>query len=146
MTTIKDYIKKCEYVKANLLGEQERIILKNENKIVNLNVSQFEDGIGSNDLFLINSNRIYSGYYRQGEKQGQLYDFFETGDFLNGLNIQMQQDLTKFDIFSTGTGSGDKKDFFDGYKNLFGLTDENKRVLNQDIIYPEIMTFIKKYL
>jgi len=146
MTTIKDYIKKAQFVRDNLLDEQERIILKNENEIVNLNVNQFEDGIGSDGLFLINKNRRFSGYYRSGDKQGQLYDFYQSGAFLSGLQLDMQPSLTKFDIFSTGTGSGDKKLFFDGYNNLFGLNKNNNDVLNWDIIYPEIMVYIKKYL
>jgi hypothetical protein len=146
MTTIKDYIKNAKFVRDNLLDEQERIILKNENKIINLNTEQFEGGIGSNDQFLINKNKRFSGYYRLGEKQGQLYDFYQTGEFLNGMQLEMLPNLTQFSLFSTGTGSGDKKNFFDGYSNLFGLTEQNSDVVNWDIIYPEIMDFIKKYL
>jgi hypothetical protein len=39
--------------------------------------------------------------------------------------------------------SDSKKDI---YKNLIGLTKENQEVLNYEIIYPELMKFIKTYL
>jgi len=47
MTTINDYIKKCELVAREMLNEQERIVLANEDKIISLNVDTFQDGYGS---------------------------------------------------------------------------------------------------
>ncbi len=146
MTTIKDYIKKAKFVRDSLLDEQERIIMKHENEIIRLNTGQFEEGIGSDNKFLFNQNKIFSGYYREGEKQGQLYDFYQTGSFLSGMELDIFPSLVQFKLFSTGTGSGDKKDFFDGYTNLFGLTTENENIVNWDIIYPEMMQYIKRYL
>jgi len=49
MSTIQDKIKACDYVIANMLSEQARIIRRNEDKIINLNKNQFTDGYGSND-------------------------------------------------------------------------------------------------
>jgi len=54
--------------------------------------------------------------------------------------------LTKLNIFSTGEGSGLKKSFFSGYSNLYGLDTEDTNKLNYEIIYPELMAFIKTYL
>jgi len=62
------------------------------------------------------------------------------------MQIDLQPSLTKLDIFSTGTGSGDKALFFAGYKNLFGLNQNNTEIVNYQIILPELMNFIKKYL
>ena len=149
MTTIRDYIKKAEYVKANLLVEQERIILNHENDIVRLNTSQFEQGEGSDDADLFNTDKRYLGFYKfntPGKTAGQLYNFYETGAFLSGLQLNIFPNLIQFSIFSTGTGSGDKKAFFDGYTNLFGLNKNNSNIVNWELIYPDLMNYIKKYL
>jgi len=147
-TTINDYIKKCQFVAAEMLNEQERIVLANEDKIISLNVDAFQDGVGSDGKDLFNSNEKYTGIYKNvpGQTKSGLYNFFETGAFLSNMQIDLQPSLTKFDIFSTGTGSGDKALFFSGYNNLFGLTNENEKIVNYEIIYPSLMQFIKKYL
>ena len=151
-TTINDYIKKCELVARQILDEQERIVLANENRIVSLNVDAFQDGLGSDDRILQNTNKVFKGVYSLSTQlldpkkvAGTPYNFFETGAFLSNLQINLQPNLTKFDIFSTGTGSGEKALFFSGYKNLFGLNKNNSDIVNYDIVYPELMKFIKKY-
>lgn len=151
--TIRDYIKNCDNVLANVLNEQEKIVYRNENKIIQLNTSQFENGIGSDDKPLKNSNQLFKGIYTLSTQltnpkkiAGSLYDFNDTGAFLSGMQIDLDSSLTKVNIFSTGTGASDKKIFFDGYRNLFGLNTTNSQKLNYDIIYPELMQFIKKYL
>lgn len=153
MTTIKDYINACKYVTANLLDEQERIVLANEADIIRLNTQSFESGQGSDGKPLKNNNPLFDGVYslstqliNPNKRAGDLYDFFNTGSFLSGLQIEIQPNLTKFDIFSTGTGSGDKSIFFAGYTNLFGLDKNNQDIVNYKIIYPQLMQFIKKYL
>ena len=61
--TISDYIKKCELVNRQILDEQERIVLANENRIVSLNVDAFQDGLGSDDKVLQNTNKVFPGYF-----------------------------------------------------------------------------------
>lgn len=158
-TTINDYIKKCELVARQILDEQEKIVLANENRIISLNVDAFQDGLGSDGNVLKNSNPHYSGRYTLAtqliaqekkplmpKRAGELYNFVWDGTFISNTQIDLQPNLTKFDIFSTGTGSGDKALFFSGYKNLFGLNKDNAYIVNYDIVYPELMKFIKKYL
>jgi len=152
-TTINDYIKKCELVAREMLNEQERIVLANEDKIISLNVDAFQDGIGSDGNVLNNSNSRFKGVYSLSTQlldplkiAGTPYNFFQTGAFLSNMQIDLQPNLTKFDIFSTGTGSGDKSLFFKGYNNLFGLNKNNSDIVNYSIIYPELMKFVKKYL
>ena len=146
--TISDYIAKCKFVNSQLLDEQEKIVLKNENRIISLNVDVFQDGLGSDGKDLQNSNEKYTGIYKNvpGQKKSGLYDFFETGAFLSNMQINLQPNLTKFDIFSTGTGSGEKALFFSGYNNLFGLNKNNSDIVNYSIILPELQKFVKKYL
>lgn len=153
MTTIRDYIKKCEFVASKILDEQERIILANESQIISLNVDALQSGQGSDGKVLKNSNPIFKGVYtlatqlaNERKIAGTPYDFLETGDFIGNLQIDIQPSLTKFDIFSTGTGSGDKSIFFAGYTNLYGLDKQDTDFVNYEIIYPELMKFIKRYL
>ena len=152
-TTISDYIKKCQFVAREILDEQERIVLSNENRILSLNVDAFQDGLGSDDRILQNTNKVFKGVYSLSTQltdpkkiAGTPYNFMETGAFLSNMQIDLQPNLVKFDIFSTGTGSGEKALFFSGYKNLFGLNKNNSDIVNYDIVYPELMKFIKKYL
>ena len=136
-----------------MLNEQERIILKNETRIIALNVNAFQNGQGSDNKPLNNTNPIFDGVYSLAtalldsrKVAGEEYDFFNTGSFLQNMQIDLQPSLTKFDIFSTGTGANDKGLFFSGYTNLFGLNVNNTEIVNFDIIYPELMLFIKKHL
>ena len=153
MVTVKDYIRKCEFVINNILDEQERIVFANENKIISLNVNAFQDGKGSDDKQLNNTNPLFDGVYslstqliNPSKRAGDLYTFQDTNDFISNLQIEINPNLSKFDIFSTGTGSGDKSIFFSSYTNLFGLDKTNQDIVNYDIILPELMIFIKKYL
>ena len=153
MITIRDYIDKCDFVINTLLDEQEKVIYKNENEIIRLNTGQFEIGNGNDDKPLKHNSPTFKGAYslstqRANPKKvaGSLYDFYNTGSFLSGLQIEVDGSLTRFSIFSTGTGAGDKKLFFDNYRNLFGLNTENTRKLNYEILQPELMNYIKRYL
>lgn len=153
MVTIREYIDKCNFVINTLLDEQEKVIYKNENEIIRLNTSQFESGNGNDDNSLKHNSPIFKGAYSLSTQlanpkkvAGSLYDFYDTGSFLSGLQIEVDGSLTRFSIFSTGTGAGDKKLFFDNYRNLFGLNTENTRKLNLEILQPELMNYIKRYL
>lgn len=146
MTTIKDYINNLNKVKAGIYTEQERIVLKNQKKITNLNKKQFTDGYGENGLDLVNVLSGFSGYYASGYKKSGLYDFYETGAFIRGLRVVMSADKNSFTITSSGQGSGKKSLFFTSYTNLYGLDDKNANFVNYSIIAPELMIYLKKYL
>lgn len=153
MVTIRDYIDKCDFVINTLLDEQEKVIYKNENEIIQLNTNQFDNGQGSDDKPLKHNSDLFKGVYSLSTQlanpkkvAGSLYNFYDSGDFLSGLQIEIDGSLTRFSIFSTGTGSGDKKLFFDNYRNLFGLNAENTLKLNYEILQPELMNYIKRYL
>jgi hypothetical protein len=151
--TIKDYLNKAKFVRDNILDEQERIVLRNENNISRLNINQVENSKGNDGKELKNSNSKFKGRYTMATQMmnpkkvaGELYDFIETGDFIKSFEVDIANDLTKINIFNTGTGSGGKSSFFKGYTNLFGLDKANQNKLNNEIILPELKTFIKKYL
>lgn len=151
--TISEYLKNAKFVQQNLLDESEKIVLKNEDKIIDLNVDQIQSGEGSDGKDLNNTNSKFKGYYTLATQMinpektaGSLYTFFDTGNFLGNFNTQISNDLTKVDIFSTGTGAGEKSEFFRGYTNLFGLNPKNERDFNYNILLPELQKYIKKYL
>lgn len=151
--TISEYLKNAKFVQQNLLDESEKIVLKNEDKIIDLNVDQIQSGEGSEGKDLNNTNSKFKGYYTLATQMinpektaGSLYTFFDTGNFLGNFNTQISNDLTKVDIFSTGTGAGEKSEFFRGYTNLFGLNPKNERDFNYNILLPELQKYIKKYL
>jgi len=153
MVTINDYLQKVRFVRDNILNETENSVARNENKIVNLNVNQIENSIGTDGLMLKNKSSVFSGVYSLTTQMinpikiaGNPYTFFGTGDFMGSFQIDMSSDLTKVVITNTGTGSGDKKSFFDGYTKLLGLTKENAFRLNYEIIKPDLDNFIKKHL
>jgi hypothetical protein len=153
MITSTDYLKKLKNLRNGLTDEVERIIYDNESEIIKLNVQKIEVGQGSDDRQLKNDDSRYTGRYTLGtnllrpeKKAGDLYTFFETGSFLGNFKVEVLPNKTQIEIFSTGTGGGLKADFFRGYKNIFGLTTQDQRKLNYEIIYPDLMRFVNRYI
>jgi len=64
---------------------------------------------------------------------GSNYNFVWGGDFMNNFRIKRQN--KGIEIFSTGTGSGSKKAFFEDYENMFGLNTENTATVNSEVLY-----------
>lgn len=153
MQTIDTYLKSAKFVRDSLLDETERIIYAKENDIANLNIRQIEESKGSDGKLLENIDTRFKGVYTLSTQllnpkkiAGTPYDFFETGNFLRGFQVDIDSTLTKISITSTGTGSGEKASFFRGYTNLFGLDVKNQNELNYKIILPNLQEFINKYL
>lgn len=157
--TIQEYKKKFQQLRNTISDEVERIIYANEEDICLMNIQNIDDHIGSDGQALRNTNKKYSGLYQpmtvaiaQMENPllpkvlGQPYNWMWTGQFIGGFKLRVVKKSTQIEIYSTGEGSGLKKDFFDGYKNLYGLTVEDQRILNQEIIKPELEKFIKQYI
>lgn len=153
MKTLDDLLKNAKKIQLNLLDEIERIILSNSQEIEALNIDTFQDGYGSDGNVLNSGNTKYKGFYSLStqllnpEKQaGSLYSFLETGDFLSNFQLNVSNDLTKVSFFSTGTGTGDKADFFRDYKNLFGLDQVNADLMRYKIILPKLQDYVNRNL
>lgn len=152
MTSPYDLMVKLQEVRNGLLDEVENIIYRNEDKIIKLNAGQIEQHIGFDNKQLDNTNDLFTGAYRQNSfsqlgdfrRAGELYTFSDSGDFFRGFNVEVLPNLTQIEIGSTGTGSGDKANFFRGYYNIFGLTLQNQQILNYEIILPELQKYIKQ--
>lgn len=148
-----EYLKKIKELRSQILDESERIIYANEKEITALNIQNIEEGQGSDGSVLNNLNDKFTGRYKLGTQllnpkktAGNLYTFFETGDFLGNFQVEVLPSLIQIEIFSTGTGNGLKADFFKGYRNLYGLTKEDQDKLNYEIILPELLNFINRYI
>lgn len=153
MTSPETYLKNIKELRSRLLDESERIIYANEKEISNLNIIKIEEGQGSDGTVLNSNNPKFTGRYKLGtqllnpsKKVGDLYTFLNTGEFLGNFQVEVLPSLTQIEIFSTGTGSGLKADFFKGYKNLYGLTKEDQQKLNYEIILPKLLDFINTYI
>lgn len=157
--TIQDYKKKFQQLRGSISDEVERIIYANEEEICLMNIQNIDDHVGSDGQALRNTNKKYSGVYQpmtvniskmEGsllpKVLGQPYNWMWTGQFIGGFKVKVLKNSTQIQIYSTGQGSGLKKSFFDGYKNLYGLTLEDQRILNQEIIKPQLEKYIQQYL
>lgn len=118
----------------------ENTMYESEKDIIYLNVNQMQEGKGGNDKVLKNNNKNFKGVYTAftqeiasnenpilPKSKGDLYNFGYTGDFLN--NMDLTANKLDYVVFSTGTGVGDKKTFFDGYDNIFGLNKASREEL-----------------
>ena len=153
MTGIDDFLRRAIECRNLLQDETVNIIERNESKIISLNIQNIEQGLGSDGKILKNTNKIFTGVYTLStqlinptKRAGDLYNFFQTGNFLGNFEIEISSDLTKIYVYSTGTGGGEKSLFFKGYNNLFGFDLKDQKEINYNIIKPELLTFINIYI
>jgi hypothetical protein len=122
---------------------------KLEPEIIKLQKEQLDKGIGFDDGFLKSGNSNFKGVYSAttsnfasldqpypsltSKTAGQKYNFVWGGDFMNNFRIKRQN--KGLEIYSTGTGSGDKQAFFEGYTNMFGLNSENTSTIESEVLY-----------
>ena len=131
-----NYLKKIDYV------------------LFDLNIKQLEKGTTPKGGVLKNRNKKYSGFYTQTteiiasikkplapKKTGELYNFLWGSDFIRGFKSYIKGESIEW--LSTGTGSGTKKEFFDGYKEFYGLDDESKRIVINDYLKATYLTFVR---
>ena len=154
MKTLDDLLRNARKIQHGLLDEIERIIYANSQEIEALNIDAFQEGKGSDGGKLKHTfDKIYKGRYSLSTQlinpektAGNLYNFFQTGDFLFNFHLEVSNDLTKIEFFSTGTDSGDKAEFFRDYKNLFGLDQINADIMRYKIILPKLQDYVHKNL
>ena len=145
-TTVRDYIEKAKRVQSQIGNEIDDIARTFEDKILDLNREEqiFKDGVD------INSQTL--GIYRQNLKgntrgypkdAGDPFNFFDTGALFSGFNLLSEGNKNKITIENTDSKA---KLLATKYGEFVGLTEENQRIVNYEIIYPELMKFIKTYL
>ena len=155
---IREYIEKAKIVQTSVKGYVDDIALMKEDEIINLNVTQMQDGLGTNDQRLQYPFEDYSGKYTPRavaeslkrptvlpKSVGAFYNFGSTGDFLANFKVRITKE-NKLEVYSTGVGSGNKNILLTKTQYMYGLNAEDTRKLNYEIIYPELMKFIKQFI
>lgn len=144
-TTVFDYMQKIDKVIEALPNETERIILSNSEKILDLNrdAQLYEKGITSEGNLLFPPYANITRQIKANKLQPiNRVTLFDTGDFYRGFDIRINYPI--FSIYSTDQKSSDLMDKYGS--DIFGLTVENQRKVNYEILKPEIDAFIKKNL
>lgn len=145
MVTIDDYIKNLEKLISLIPDEVNNIIEFNKQEILDLNREKqlFDLGINSDGSritpFYTNSTVNYKRKVFMPYNRVTLYDtgsFYKEFDFIKAKN--------KITIFSRDSKTSDLQDKY-GSK-IFGLTKEHQLELNYEIIKPELLKFINKYI
>lgn len=151
MTTTAQYLQKLSYLKNNLVSETSKIVYANEVEIIKLNTEdQLHDkGVnifgGALGNYMHNykpkRNSLLSGYPKT---IGKRYNFLDSGQLYNDMELRVEG--TKLIIFNTDTGNKLGRLLDLTGVPFIGLTKENEQVLNYDIIYPELLNFINRYI
>lgn len=157
MATLNQQIKRAESLTPQRIEDALfRFIKSIEDKIFDLNVKQMDSGIDSFGKDLINHNG-WSGRYSPATVEiaklentvlpkvaGDLYNFGWFGDFLSNFEMEVANDHVR--IYNTGTGSGLKKKFFDGYATKYGLSPNSMELILSEDVQPFLMRFITSNL
>jgi hypothetical protein len=155
--TVREYMNRAKAMQTSVKGYVDDIAMQKEDEIINLNIIQMEKGLGTNDSKLNYANG-YTGRYGSSTTKralldrtvlpkitGELYNFGWTGNFLANFKVRITKE-NKLEVYSTGTGSGGKSLFLTQTPYMYGLNAEDTRKLNYEIIYPELMKFIKQFI
>lgn len=155
---IREYIEKAKSVQTSVKRYVDDIALMKEDEIINLNITQMQSGLGSNDQELNYPFEDFSGKYTPRtvaeslkrptvlpKSVGAFYNFGASGDFLANFKVRITKE-NKLEVYSTGVGTGNKNILLTKTQYMYGLNAEDTRKLNYEIIYPELMKFIKTYL
>ena len=151
--------KKAQSLKESKIRTDLFKFIKSIEKVfIDLNIDQIEEHKNTQGKTLKNKiKKFSSGLYSEStaefakidgvttpKKAGEPYNFLWTGDFLKSFDLFTKNGNVT--ILSTGTGSGDKSEFFNGFSDMFGLTDENlKKVIDKDLL-PFLINYYQKNL
>lgn len=144
--TVSDYMERLIRVQSQLGNEVDDIINAKEEEILDLNREDqlFNKGIDTDGLLLGKYSNTFQGNTRGYPKNaGDPFNFYATGSLFSNFSLLSQGNENKVVI----SNSDSKVSLLTNqYGNFIGLTEENKYKLNYEIIYPELMAFIKTYL
>jgi hypothetical protein len=156
--TVREYMNRAKAVQTSVKGYVDDIAMQKEAEIIKLNVTQMQSGYGTNEQRLQYPFEDYSGKYTKRtvaeslkrptvlpKSVGSFYNFGASGDFLSNFKVRITKE-NKLEVYSTGTGTGNKNTLLTRTQYMYGLNVEDTRKLNYEIIYPELMKFIKTYL
>ena len=156
--TVREYMNRAKAMQTSVKGYVDDIAMQKEDEIINLNVTQMQSGLGTNDQRLQYPFEDFSGKYTPRavaeslkrptvlpKSVGAFYNFGASGDFLANFKVRITKE-NKLEVYSTGVGSGNKNTLLTKTQYMYGLNAEDTRKLNYEIIYPELMKFIKQFI
>lgn len=145
--TVKDYMDFLKNVKDAIPNQTEAIIKRNEKLILDLNRQSqlYEKGIDSKGFEINPEYRPFTIEIKQ--LIGQPYDhvtLFYSGRFYNSFFIKYNKDTFMLEILADDEKT---RSLVTKYgSDIFGLTNENQKILNDEIVLPELLKYIKQYL
>ena len=156
--TVREYMNRAKAMQTSVKGYVDDIAIMKEDEIINLNVTQMQSGLGTNDQRLQYPFEDFSGKYTPRavaeslkrptvlpKSVGAFYNFGASGDFLANFKVRITKE-NKLEVYSTGVGTGNKNILLTKTQYMYGLNAEDTRKLNYEIIYPELMKFIKQFI
>ena len=144
--TVSDYMERLIRVQSQIGNEVDDIINAKEEEILDLNREDqlFDKGVDTDGLLLGKYKNTWQGNTRgYPKKAGDPFNFYATGSLFNNFSLSSQGNSNKVIISNSDSKVSQ---LTTQYGNFVGLTEENKYKLNYEIIYPELMAFIKTYL
>lgn len=143
MSALRDYIARLKTVTVESQEEQIfKIVKDNEASVLDLNLSQLENGLTSEGSPVEPPYREFTKEIKK--EKGQRTDrvtLRDEGDFYGGFFFETKE-------FPIGIWSRDQKTIPLTQKyshEIFGLTQQNQSVLNMDLL-PEIQYYYRKIL
>ena len=110
----------------------------------NIEEQIFKKGSDVNGQLLGKYKNDYNGSTRGYPKEGGTpFNFYDTGSLFNNFTLLSEGNKNKLII---GNTDGKAKLLAEKYGEFVGLTKENQYRVNYEIIYPELIKWISKYL
>ena len=143
--TAKGYLDQLIRVRDGLPSEVAGFIYKKEDIILDLNREDqlFNRGLLPNGMFSNSYKKTTQGFTRGYPKEkSRLFNFFDTGEMFDafkmntdGFELEIINNDPKVSLVSALAGG-----------NIIGLTIENQKKLNYEIILPEILEYVNSHL
>jgi len=149
MATLLEQINNLKKLSPSEIEKQLFLaVKKSEAEFIKLNKGQLAQGKNAEDKIVGEYSPFTEVFAdRDGiatsKTPGSPYNFQWSGDFYDGFSLSVTG--TEATIFSTGIGSGGKKEFLTT-NNLFGLNNENLAKVIKDEIIPFINNFARTTL
>ena len=151
MATVSGFLDKVKNVDVKSLTKA--VIQENERQIINLNRKDqiFDKGIDSEGKVLGNYSPSTQAFYDKDDPNDPMgsdkraysrFNLFWTGQSYYGFRAYMKG----LKMFITTNSRGRKLLIENGGANVFGLTTENDRKVNWEIIAPKLNEKIRKIL
>lgn len=155
MATISSMLKKVESARDGIASETADIIERLSERIIDLNRrKQLFEGENTKGEIIgrysaatewITTNNALLGKGGEIKKEGDPYNFRDTGSLFKLFDLDFYDG--KLEIYSTDSKVPLLKDKYEnGAGKLFGLTIEHEQELNYEILYPELLKFIKQII